>query len=61
MSAASAARRADPDLEIVVLESTAWAAAGLCGLPYHLAGLVPHPEDLVAYPADYFRLLFKEP
>lgn len=55
MSAASAARRADPDLEIVVLESTAWAAAGLCGLPYHLAGLVPRPEDLVAYPADHFR------
>ncbi|GLZ48238.1 NADH oxidase [Actinomycetospora sp. NBRC 106375] len=55
MSAASAARRVDPDLEIVVLEATGWAAAGLCGLPYHLAGLVPRPEDLVAYPAAYFR------
>jgi NADPH-dependent 2,4-dienoyl-CoA reductase/sulfur reductase-like enzyme len=55
MSAASAARRVDPDLEIVVLEGTGWAAAGLCGLPYHLAGLVPRPEDLVAYPATYFR------
>jgi CoA-dependent NAD(P)H sulfur oxidoreductase len=55
MSAASAARRVDPDLEIVVLEGTGWAATGLCGLPYHLAGLVPHPEDLVAYPAAYFR------
>lgn len=55
MSAASAARRVDPDLEIVVLEATGWAAAGLCGLPYHLAGLVPRPEDLVAYPPAYFR------
>ncbi|MHC1559579.1 FAD-dependent oxidoreductase [Actinomycetospora sp. C-140] len=55
MSAASAARRVDPDLEIVVLEATGWAAAGLCGLPYHLAGLVPRPEDLVAYPVAYFR------
>ena len=38
MSAASAARRTDPSLEIVVLEATGWAAYGLCGLPYLLAG-----------------------
>lgn len=55
MSAASAARRVDPDLEIVVLEASGFAAAGLCGLPYHLAGLVPRPEDLVAYPPAFFR------
>ncbi len=55
MSAASAARRVDPALEIVVLEATGYAAAGLCGLPYHLAGLVERPDDLVAYPPAYFR------
>jgi NADPH-dependent 2,4-dienoyl-CoA reductase/sulfur reductase-like enzyme len=55
MSAASAARRVDPELEIVVLETTGFAAAGLCGLPYHLAGLVPQAEDLVAYPPSFFR------
>jgi NADPH-dependent 2,4-dienoyl-CoA reductase/sulfur reductase-like enzyme len=55
MSAASAARRVDPNLEIVVLEATGYAAAGLCGLPYHLAGLVARPDDLLAYPPAYFR------
>jgi hypothetical protein len=34
MSAASAARRVDPSLPIVVLEATGHAAYGLCGLPY---------------------------
>ena len=55
MSAASAARRVDPGLEIVVLESSGYAAYGLCGIPYYLAGLVERAEDLVAYPATYFR------
>jgi CoA-dependent NAD(P)H sulfur oxidoreductase len=55
MSAASAARRLDPSLEVVVLEATGWAAYGLCGLPYLLAGLVARPEDLLAYPASHFR------
>jgi hypothetical protein len=40
MSAVSAARRVRPDVEIVVLEATGWAAYGLCGLPYYLAGVV---------------------
>ncbi len=55
MSAASAARRVDPGLEIVVLEATGYAAYGMCGLPYYLAGLVEAPEDLLAYPPAYFR------
>jgi CoA-dependent NAD(P)H sulfur oxidoreductase len=55
MSAASAARRVDPDLSIVVLEATGYAAYGLCGIPYYLAGLVERPEELLAYPASYFR------
>ena len=54
MSAASAARRVDPRLPIVVLEATGNAAYGLCGLPYHLAGVV-EGADLFSYPAAYFR------
>jgi NADPH-dependent 2,4-dienoyl-CoA reductase/sulfur reductase-like enzyme len=54
MSAASAARRVDPALEIVVLEAGGWAAYGMCGLPYYLGGLVERPEDLLAYPPAYF-------
>lgn len=55
MSAASAARRVDPGLDIVVLEATGWAAYGMCGLPYYLSGLVARPEDLLSYPPAYFR------
>src|SRR5204862_6079935 len=54
MSAASAARRVDPALPIVVLEATGHAAYGLCGLPYHLSGVVD-ADGLFSYPPDYFR------
>jgi NADPH-dependent 2,4-dienoyl-CoA reductase/sulfur reductase-like enzyme len=55
MSAASAARRVDPALEIVVLESGGYAAYGMCGLPYYLGGVVARADDLLAYPPAYFR------
>ena len=55
MSAASAARRVDPDLEIVVLEAGGYSAYGMCGLPYLFSGAVARPDDLVAYPPAFFR------
>ena len=55
MSAASAARRVDPTLEIVVLESTGYAAYGMCGLPYYVSGVVERAEQLLAYPPGFFR------
>jgi NADPH-dependent 2,4-dienoyl-CoA reductase/sulfur reductase-like enzyme len=55
MSAASAARRVDPGLEVVVLEATAHAAYGLCGLPYLVSGVIGSPEALLSYPPDFFR------
>lgn len=55
MSAASAARRVDPRLEIVVLEATGHAGWGLCGLPYFVSGEVPQAADLFSYPAEVFR------
>jgi len=55
MSAASAARRVDPDLEIVVLEAGGYAAYGMCGLPYYLSGLVARADNLLAYPPAFFR------
>ncbi|MBI4939880.1 MAG: FAD-dependent oxidoreductase [Actinobacteria bacterium] len=54
MSAASAARRTDPTLDVVVLEATGHVAYGLCGIPYYLAGVVPKADDLLAYPANHF-------
>src|SRR5258708_5353443 len=55
MSAASAARRGDSDREVVGLEASGYAAYGMCGIPYYLAGLVERAEDLLAYPPGYFR------
>lgn len=55
MSAASAARRIDPSLEIVVLEGGGYAAYGMCGLPYYVSGVVARAEQLLAYPPDFFR------
>jgi NADPH-dependent 2,4-dienoyl-CoA reductase/sulfur reductase-like enzyme len=55
MSAASAARRADPRLDVVVCEAGGFAAYGMCGIPYFLGGVVDAAEDLLAYPAAEFR------
>ena len=55
MSAASAARRVDPALEIVVLEAGGYSAYGMCGLPYFLSGTVARADALLAYPPAFFR------
>ena len=55
MSAASAARRTAPDLDVVVCEAGGFAAYGMCGIPYYLGGVVPAAEDLLAYPPSEFR------
>ena len=55
MSAASAARRVDPGLEVTVCEAGGFAGYGMCGIPYYLGGIVPEPENLLAYPPSVFR------
>ena len=55
MSAASAARRADPGLDVVVCEAGGFAAYGMCGIPYYVGGTVAEAEDLLAYPPSVFR------
>ena len=56
MSAASAARRVAPDLDVVVCEAGGFAAYGMCGIPYFLGGTVPRAESLLAYPPSEFRV-----
>lgn len=55
MSAASAARRTDPSLEIVVVEASGYAAWGLCGIPYYVGAVVAGAGDLVSHPPRFFR------
>lgn len=47
MSAASKAKRDDPDLEVVVFERGDWVSYGACGLPYYVEGAIEHLDDLV--------------
>jgi NADPH-dependent 2,4-dienoyl-CoA reductase/sulfur reductase-like enzyme len=54
MSAASKARRTNPDLDIVAYERTGFVAYGACGLPYYVSGLVEDHNTLVARTPEQF-------
>lgn len=47
MSAASKAKRMDPELEVLVLEAGQAISYSACGIPYQMEGLVESPEDLL--------------
>ena len=55
MSAASRARRINPQLEIVVLEKGDHVSYGTCGLAYLVSGVVAEPELLMVYSPEFFR------
>lgn len=55
MSAASQARRQDPNLEIIALEKGRWTSYAACGIPYHVSGAISDVEDLVARTPQEFR------
>jgi NADPH-dependent 2,4-dienoyl-CoA reductase/sulfur reductase-like enzyme len=55
MSAASRARRINPQMEIIVLEKGDFVSYGACGLAYYVSGVVANPDDLVVYTPEYFR------
>jgi len=55
MSAASRARRNQPDLEVTVLEKTADVSYSACGMPYNIADPDRSIEDLVVRRAEVFR------
>ncbi len=47
MAAATAARRQDPNLDVVALERGRWTSYSACGIPYLIGGEVKRLEDLV--------------
>lgn len=55
MSAASKAKRDDPDLEVVVFERGEWVSYGACGLPYYVKGEIQSLDDLVSVTPAEFR------
>ena len=55
MSAASKAKREDPDLDVVVFERGQWVSYGACGLPYYVKGEIQSLEELVSMTPEQFR------
>jgi NADPH-dependent 2,4-dienoyl-CoA reductase/sulfur reductase-like enzyme len=55
MSAASKAKRDDPNLDVVVFEKGEWVSYGACGLPYYIKGEIQSLEDLVSVTPEEFR------
>ena len=55
MSAASRAKRNDPDLNVIVLEATRDVSYSACGMPYNIADAARAMDDLVVRPAQVFR------
>jgi NADPH-dependent 2,4-dienoyl-CoA reductase/sulfur reductase-like enzyme len=54
MSAASQARRRDPELQVTVFDKGEWISYSACGLPYLVGGLVSGPDALVARTPQQF-------
>ncbi len=55
MSAASRAKRNNPEMEVIVLEQTTDVSYSACGMPYNIADPVRDMNDLVVRQADVFR------
>ncbi len=55
MSAASKAKRNNPDLEVTVLEKSHDVSYSACGMPYNIADSNREIEDLVVRKSDVFR------
>src|SRR4051794_25727057 len=55
MSAASSARRRDPDVEIVAFERGPYTSYSACGIPYYVGDFVHELDDLVVRSPDAHR------
>lgn len=55
MSAASAARRAKPDMEIIVFEKGPFISYGACSIPYYLSGEIQDYRQLIALRPEVAR------
>jgi len=55
MSAASTARRRDPDLEVVAFERGPYSSYSACGIPYYVGALFDDPDRLISRSPDEHR------
>ncbi len=54
MSAASKAKREDPEKNVIVFEKGEWVSYGACGLPYYIKGEIEDIDELVSIPPEKF-------
>ena len=54
-SAASKAKRVDPDAQITIVQDEPLVSYGACGMPYVIEGLIDSFEKLIERPADEFK------
>ncbi|HEV7883403.1 MAG TPA: FAD-dependent oxidoreductase, partial [Solirubrobacteraceae bacterium] len=55
MSAASSARRRDPQLEVVAFERGPYTSYSACGIPYFIGELVDDADRLISRSPDEHR------
>lgn len=55
MSAASKAKRLNPDIDVTVLEMTQDVSYSACGMPYHIADPQRDMDELIVRKAEVFR------
>ena len=55
MSAASTARRRDPDLDVVAFERGPYTSYSACGIPYYVGGLFDDSDRLISRSPDEHR------
>ena len=55
MSAASRAKRKQPEMNVIVLEQTEDVSYSACGMPYNIADAARKMDDLIVREADAFR------
>lgn len=54
-SAASKAKRIDPDAEVKIIQNEKVVSYGACGMPYVIEGIVKEFKELIERPADVFK------
>ena len=55
MSAASRARKLQPDAEITVFEKSGFVSYAPCGIPYYVEDLIDQPDRLQTYSPEFFK------
>ena len=54
-SAASKARRIDPEADVKIIQEESVVSYGACGIPYVIEGIISNFEELIERPPDIFK------